>query len=73
MKKKKSKTVGVAAGILSLVCMEVLRKTGCLAGWNELERVAFAVVLAWVVLRLIKCFAGPEKTTSLEGPVYPEQ
>ena len=69
MKNKESKIVGAVAGILSLVCMEVLRKTGCLTGWNELERVVLAIIIGWGALMLTRRIKGPEKTNSPEGPV----
>jgi len=72
MKKKDSRTVGAAAGILSVLVLEVLERTGSLAGWHGLYRIALATALGWSVHMLVRRFSPSAGTIPSNDPILPE-
>ena len=72
MKQKHSKTIGAVAGALSVIALQVLKRTGCLAGWNELSRIALTAFLGWGFVMLLRRFSGPAEIPSSSEPILPE-
>ena len=72
MKQKHSKTTGAVAGALTVLTLQVLKRTGCLAGWNELSRIALTAFLGWAFVMLVSKFSGPAEITATNEPILPE-